>query len=215
MTHQVTMRHRLECGTELAVLVEQVAEAGEPEDPRHQAGCAYCQTTLVRLEQVWGVVREVAREEPAPPFSLVETVLLRIRRGLFPAVSTLPLEQVVPRLVHALLAADRGTTRIADAVVADIARAAARRVPRTRLLGRWNRQLARPAGWVSGDGIAVEVADTSVRITLQLALPYGASVPETTAAMRETVIADVEALTGLRVTAVDLSVDDVFRDEGA
>ena len=206
MTHPVTMQHRLECGTELAVLVDQVAAGGDPKDPRHQAACSSCQATLAQLEQLWSVVREVARQDPAPPSSLVEAVIRRIRRGLSPVASTLPLEQVVPQLVHALLSGERGTTRIAAAVVADVVRAAAQRMPAARLLGR----RGHAGGWVSGDGIVVEVTDVSVRIALHLGLRYGAPAPEMAAAIREGVIVDVESMTGLRVAAVDISVDDVF-----
>lgn len=195
--------HRLECGTELAGLVDQVAEGREPEDPGHQAACAHCEATLAQLDRIWSEVREVAREEVAPPYSVVATVISRIRRGLLPDAFGLPLEQVVPRLVrHALLDAERGTTRIADAVVADVVRVAARRIAHARLLGSPSRA-----------GIEVEVAHGSVRIALRLGLSYGVSVPAVVLAMRDAVIADVEALMGLRVTGVDITVEDVFLGE--
>ncbi|MDQ3086027.1 MAG: Asp23/Gls24 family envelope stress response protein [Actinomycetota bacterium] len=207
--------HRLECGTGLATLVDQVAEGREPEDPRHQAACSHCQATLAQLDRIWGEVREVAREEVTPPYSVVATVIDRIRRGLLslPAALDFPLEQVVPELVrHALLDAERGTTRIADAVVVDVVRAAAHRVPHARLLGGRDGRLGRSAGWLSRDAIAVEVAHGSVGIALRLGIDYGTSVPAIAAAMRAAVIAEVEALTGLRVTRVDIRVEDVFLD---
>jgi len=58
---------RLPCGTNIATLVDQIAEGVASADPAHQADCPDCQATLRELEHVWGTVRTVAREEIVPP----------------------------------------------------------------------------------------------------------------------------------------------------
>lgn len=201
---------RLECGADLGALVDQVVEGGQPENARHQLACRHCRAALRELERLWREVRELAREQPAPPTRLVREVIRRIQRSAAAPTLGASLEHLVPRLLqHARLAADRGVTRIADAVVADVVRAATTRVPQARLLGLRSGGLAPSRGWISGDGIAIEVAEGDVRVALRLGVTFGAGLSATADAVRRVVIREVESLTGLRVASVDIAVDDV------
>lgn len=192
---------RLDCGAKVGLLVDQVADGLPPTDPAHQASCPHCQTALHELDGLWSDVRELASEDVLVPRSIVEQVITRIRQGLAPSVTELSLEEVVPRLVrHALLRADRGTTRIADAVVARLAAAVTDEVSRVQLLGGLR-------------GVDVDLREGRVRISLRLAIVYGASVPAVTRAVRGAVVGTVEAMTGLTVESVDIAVDAIVDDE--
>ena len=126
---------RLPCGTELASLVDQVAERTPPLVDAHQAVCPHCRAALAELEELWGYVRALAREPVIAPARLVERVIRRVREELA-ALARLPLELVVPRLVrHALLSGPRGTTRVASSVVAMISALAAQEVAGLSALG--------------------------------------------------------------------------------
>jgi uncharacterized alkaline shock family protein YloU len=58
-------------------------------------------------------------------------------------------------------------------------------------------------------GVSVEVGQEEAAIDLTMAVEYGFSVPQLTEAARQNVINRVENLTGLRVTEVNITVNDV------
>ena len=58
-------------------------------------------------------------------------------------------------------------------------------------------------------GVSVEVGQEEAAIDLTMAVEYGYSVPRLTEAARQNVINRVENLTGLRVTEVNITVNDV------
>jgi uncharacterized alkaline shock family protein YloU len=189
---------RLACGREPGRLVDQVADGLPPVEPEHQRTCPHCQAALGELEDLWRQVRTLARAEVVAPDRIVRHVIRRIHEGLAAPPREVPLEEVLPRLArHALLETDRGTTRIADLVVARIVDQAARGLGGVRLTGR-------------PPSASVAVGRSRVTIRLPLALRYGVSFAEASAAVRATVIEQVEGLTGLVVDAVNISVDDVF-----
>jgi uncharacterized alkaline shock family protein YloU len=189
---------RLACGRELARLVDQVADGLPPVEPEHQRTCPHCQAALGELEDLWGQVRALAREEIVAPERIVRNVIRRIHEGVATVPREVPLEEVLPRLIrHALLETDRGTTRIADSVVARIVDQVARGLRGVRLTGR-------------PPSASVAVRGSRVTIRLPLAIRYGVSLAEASAAARTSVIEQVEGLTGLVVDAVDISVEDVF-----
>jgi uncharacterized alkaline shock family protein YloU len=189
---------RLACGRELLPLVDQVAEALPPVEPEHQRTCPHCQAALGELEDLWGQVRALAREEIVAPERIVRNVIRRIHEGAATVPREVPLEEVLHRLVqHAMLETDRGTTRIADSVVARIVDQAVRGLRGVHLAGR-------------PTALSVAVSGGRVTIRLPLALRYGVSLAEASAAVRASVIEQVEGLTGLVVDAVNISVDDVF-----
>lgn len=194
---------RLACGTELGALIDEVADGPDPGRQAHERRCPHCQPALTDLRRVWGQVRELAEQDVNPPERLVARVIDAIRRQGPPREGTaLALEDVVPRLVrHARWREARGTTRIADAVVAEIAARAARRVAGVH-------DLARGA---ARTGVAVEVDGRRVTVGVRLIVDYRHpdGVSGVTVSVRDAVIAEVEALTGLSVAAVDVAVDDL------
>lgn len=206
---------RLPCGMKVAALVDQVAEGLPAADPAHQAECPHCQATLRELEQVWGTVRTVAREEVVPPRRLIESVFRRIRQELRALGQLVPLETVVPRLVrHALLDGPRGATRIAESVVARIVAKTVRDTPGVHALSTRGLAAARAGapGRPAPRGVAVEVSGHRVTVEVRLVVTYGVSIPVLAAALRNRIILRVESLTGLEPTDVQIVVDDVFGD---
>ncbi|MEV6962887.1 Asp23/Gls24 family envelope stress response protein [Streptomyces sp. NPDC051207] len=112
--------------------------------------------------------------------------------------------------------ATRGTTSIADGVVAKIAGMAAREVPGIHALGGG---LARTIGAVRDRvpggstsvtrGVKVEVGERQSAIDLELVIEYGIAIADVTGEVRENVIEAVERMTGLEVVEVNISVNDV------
>lgn len=190
----------LPCGRALAQLVEQVADRSPPADPEHQASCRYCQAALAELDAIWGDVGELARQRVEVPPGLLAATMRRIVRerggGDHPPLSS---PQPGPRpgrpRDHALLAAPRGSTRISDGIVAAVAGRAAVAVTGVRLRGQ--------------TATEVRFEDATVALALELTVAIGVALPPLVAAARVAVVADVEALTGLSVTAVDIAVADI------
>lgn len=119
---------------------------------------------------------------------------------------------------HSLLT-DQGKTSIADSVVVKIAGVAAREVSGVHEMGRG---AARAFGTIkerlpvggSGpsmtQGVSVEVGERQAAIDIDVVVEYGVSIPDVSQAVRENVIQRVEKMTGLEVTEVNISVDDVY-----
>jgi uncharacterized alkaline shock family protein YloU len=55
----------------------------------------------------------------------------------------------------------------------------------------------------------VEVGQEEAAVDLTVAVEYGVPIPQTTQTIRDNVINRVESLTGLRVTEVNITVNDV------
>ena len=114
------------------------------------------------------------------------------------------------------LQSDRGRTTISDSVVSQIAGVAAQEVEKVQMGGGTAAAvggfLQSVTGSSSGNfsrGVSVEVGEEEAAIDLTMAVEYGYSVPRLTEAARQNVINRVESLTGLRVTEVNISVNDV------
>ena len=114
------------------------------------------------------------------------------------------------------LRSERGTTSLANAVVTKVAAIAAREIPGVHDLGGG---VARAMGGVTGRvgmgtettrGVSVEVGSRQAAVDLSLVLEYGVSIPEVTEAVRDNVIKRIEGITGLEVTEVDISVNDLY-----
>jgi len=75
----------------------------------------------------------------------------------------------------------------------------------------------RPMSGVGGGsqtrGVSVEVGAEEAAADLSMAVEYGRPIPQTTEAVRNNVINRVENLTGLRVTEVNITVNDVLFPE--
>jgi uncharacterized alkaline shock family protein YloU len=114
------------------------------------------------------------------------------------------------------LRSERGTTSLADAVVTKVAAIAAREIGGVHDLGGG---VARAMGGVTGRvgmgtettrGVSVEVGSRQAAVDLSLVLEYGVSIPEVTEAVRDNVIRRIEGITGLAVTEVNISVNDLY-----
>src|SRR5919107_439031 len=95
------------------------------------------------------------------------------------------------------LQSDKGVTKIGDAVVSQIAGIAAQEVEKVQMGGG----ASAAVGAGGGPGGAA--------IDLTMAIEYGQSTPQLRGAARRNVINKVESLVGLRVTEVNITVNDV------
>ena len=119
------------------------------------------------------------------------------------------------------LKTDLGTTTISTSVVQQIAGIAAQEVEKVQMGGGTSAAvggfLQSVTGSVTGQssspnysrGVSVEVGEQEAAVDLTMAVEYGYSVPQLTEAARQNVINRVESLTGLRVTEVNITVNDV------
>ena len=113
------------------------------------------------------------------------------------------------------LESDRGTTTIADGVVAKVVGLATREVPGVHDLGGApSRTLSSMTSRVGvGDdrtrGVSVEVGLKEAAADLTVVIEYGESIPRVTTEVRENVIRRVEGLCGLKVTEVNVAVNDL------
>ena len=62
-------------------------------------------------------------------------------------------------------------------------------------------------------GVKVEVGEREAAVDLDLIVEYGVSIVDVSEAVRQNVIRQVERMTGLSVTEVNISVNDVFTGE--
>ncbi len=115
------------------------------------------------------------------------------------------------------LSTPQGRTAIADSVVAKIAGMAAKEVSgvyrmgsgTARAFGSIKERFPGSSGPSVTHGVAVEVGETQAAIDLDLIVEYGVSILELSQGVRRNVIGSVERMTGLEVTEVNISVDDV------
>ena len=114
------------------------------------------------------------------------------------------------------LQTSKGNTTIADAVVQKIAGVAASEVSGVYSLGGGAartmgaiRERIPGASQSAGQGVAVEVGERQAAIDLDLVTEYGASIVDLSRAVRRNVISAVEGMTGLEVTELNVSVNDI------
>ena len=139
--------------------------------------------------------------------------------GPTPAART---EVTTPRPRATELITEQGKTTIADGVVAKIAGIAAREVAGVHdlvaqgagatLAGMTQRVTG---GDTRAQGVAVEVGEREAAVDLTLTVDYGVSIPQVADAVRRNVMARLEAMTGLRVTEVNIAVTDLYFPEEA
>jgi uncharacterized alkaline shock family protein YloU len=120
------------------------------------------------------------------------------------------------------LVTDQGKTSIADSVVAKIAGISCREVSGVHDMGGG---VSRAFGAIkekmpigSSDpspsrGVNVEVGERQAAVDLDIVIEYGAAIVDVADAIRRNVVKNVEAMTGLEVTEVNVTVDDVFVGE--
>jgi uncharacterized alkaline shock family protein YloU len=114
------------------------------------------------------------------------------------------------------LQTELGRTTIADAVVTKVAGVAAREVRGVYELGGG---IARALGGVTQrvgvsdertQGVSVEVGEREAAVDLTIVVEYGESIPRVSQAVRDNVIKRIEGITGLSVTEVNVSVNDLY-----
>lgn len=115
------------------------------------------------------------------------------------------------------LLTDLGNTSVGDSVVAKIAGIAAREVSGVHQMGAG---AARAFGAIKEkvtssapsptQGVSVEVGEREAAVDLDLVIDYGVSIPDVSRSVRKNVIQCVERMTGLSVTEVNISVDDIW-----
>ena len=114
---------------------------------------------------------------------------------------------------------ERGSTTIQDSVVSKIAGIAAQEVDGIRMGGGTSQAVSGLLGSITGgsgggggqtQGVSVEVGQEETAIDLTLTVEYGKSVPQIAEAVRRNVANRVESLVGLRVTEVNIAVNNVF-----
>jgi uncharacterized alkaline shock family protein YloU len=119
------------------------------------------------------------------------------------------------------LKGEMGNTTISSTVVSQIAGIAAQEVENAQMGGGASAAvggiLQSVTGSVTGGssgenysrGVSVEVGEEEAAVDLNMTVDYGQSIPRVTEAARSNVINRVENLTGLRVTEVNILVNDV------
>jgi uncharacterized alkaline shock family protein YloU len=114
------------------------------------------------------------------------------------------------------LQSDLGKTTIADRVVQKIVGLAAREVPgiydlgggAARTLGAIRERIP-GSSQTSGQGVTVEVGQSQAAVDLEVVTEYGMSIADVAKSVRRNVISAVEGMTGLQVTEVNLSINDI------
>lgn len=131
-------------------------------------------------------------------------------------------EQATDRVVAAELTTEYGKTTIASGVVAKIVGISAREVAGVHELVSQG-----AGGMISGltsrvgasdartQGVAVEVGEREAAADLVMVADYGVSIPQVAEAVRRNVRERVQAMTGLIVKQVNISVVDLFFPEEA
>ncbi|HEX2740365.1 MAG TPA: Asp23/Gls24 family envelope stress response protein [Rubrobacter sp.] len=116
------------------------------------------------------------------------------------------------------LKSETGNTTISSAVVSQIAGIAAQEIEKVQMGGGATAAVGGFLQSVTGGstaggnltkGVSVEVGEEETAIDLTMAVEYGQSIPRISEAARRNVINRVESLTGLRVTEVNITVNDV------
>jgi uncharacterized alkaline shock family protein YloU len=111
------------------------------------------------------------------------------------------------------LRSERGGTLISDNVVSKIAGIAAQEIEGIQMGGGTARAVGGFLDSVTSGGqtrgVSVEVGEQEAAVDLSMAVEYGKPVPQVAEAVRRNVINRVESLTGLRVTEVNITVNDV------
>ena len=120
------------------------------------------------------------------------------------------------------LHSDRGSTNISDTVIQKIAGIAAQEIEKVQMGGGAAAAVTGFLGSVSGavtgsssgggsptSGVSVQVGEQETAVDLTVAIEYGVSIPQVTETVRRNVINRIENLTGLGVTEVNITVNDV------
>jgi uncharacterized alkaline shock family protein YloU len=115
------------------------------------------------------------------------------------------------------LQTERGNTSISDSVVAKIAGIAAQEVEGIRMGSGASQTASNLLGSITGgsggsqtQGVSVEVGQEEAALDLTLTAEYGKSIPQLAEAVRRNISNRIESLVGLRVTEVNITVQNIF-----
>jgi uncharacterized alkaline shock family protein YloU len=122
------------------------------------------------------------------------------------------------RQVNSPLVGEGGSTEITDSVVSKIASMAAGEVEGIRLGGSASRAAGGLLGSVTGSqgqtrGVSVDVGRVEAAIDLTMGIEYGRNILELVGRVRARVTEQVENLTGLRITELNVTVSDIIFPE--
>jgi uncharacterized alkaline shock family protein YloU len=130
--------------------------------------------------------------------------------------------EVEPTHDASQLQTEQGKTSIADSVVTKIAGVATREISGVHDMGTGGARMfgaiksKLPVGSDSPSpsrGVSVEVGERQTAVDLDVVVDYGVSIVDVAEAIRGNVIRRVETMTGLEVTEVNISIDDVWLGE--
>jgi len=120
------------------------------------------------------------------------------------------------------LVSSLGKTTIADTVVSKIAGIATRDVDGVHAVGGGTaravgalRERIPGARTNHAQGVSVEVGEKQAAIDLDIVADYGVAIADLASGIRRHVIEAVERMTGLQVTEVNVTVHDVYLDDGS
>ena len=116
------------------------------------------------------------------------------------------------------LRSEGGRTTISNGVVSKIAGIAAQEVKGIQMGGGTAAAIGGFLDSVTGGGgqargVSVEIGEEETAIDLSMAIEYGKPIPQISDAVRRNVINRIENLTGLRVTEINITVNDVLLPE--
>jgi uncharacterized alkaline shock family protein YloU len=196
----------LPCGTDVDLLLEQVADGRDADRDAHQQQCVHCQAALSELTALWAPVAELAAAPvPAPP-GLTAAVMSQIR-------------SLVRDIWYTLEITDSGAIRIAARIVAALARDCARMLPGVRVaLGRSTQDkgaaVAERATLAHRHPhAAVGVLGQTAVVDLAIAVTYDDPAHRVARDIQRQVIATLRDQLGLRSVKVNVTVDDILGDD--
>jgi uncharacterized alkaline shock family protein YloU len=139
-----------------------------------------------------------------------------------PSSTTAPIKDVSAQQSGSALVSSQGSTSIADTVVSKIAGIATREVSgvydlgggATRMVGALRERIP-GANTNHAQGVSVEVGEKQAAVDLDIVADYGVAITDLATGIRRNVIAAVERMTGLEVTEVNITVNDVHLDDGS
>jgi uncharacterized alkaline shock family protein YloU len=194
----------LPCGTDVDVLLEQVADGRGADRDAHQRQCVHCQAALGEFTAVWAPVTELAATPVAAPPGLTAAVMSQLRA-------------LVRGVPYTLQLTETGAIRIAARVIAALARDSARMVPGVRLaLGRSTQGLlaaiAERATAAHQHPDAAGVLGGTAVVDLAVAVSYGDPVQDIAREIQRHVATALRDQTGLPNVTVNVTIDDILID---
>jgi uncharacterized alkaline shock family protein YloU len=196
----------LPCGTDVDLLLEQVADGRGTDRDTHQQQCVHCQAALGEFTILWVPVAELAAAPvPAPP-GLAAAVMSQIR-------------SLVDDIWYTLEITESGAIRIAARVVAALARDCARMIPGVRVaFGRSTEGKIAALAEKATLGhrhphAAVGVLGRTAVVDLAVAITYNDPAHEVARDIQRQVIATLRDQVGLQSVKVNVTVDDILGDD--